>query len=471
MKKCIFFLPIAALLFSCGRPGIGSMGGELTGVPAGKVWDEPTPYNMVLVTRGTYTMGPGEIDSLWGITIPTRGVSVDNFWMDETEITNSQYKQFVYWVRDSIIRERMADPRYAGDDFYKITEDEYGDPVTPRLNWSIPIPWSRNTEEEEAAINSLYVTHPITGQKMLDAAQLNFRYEWFDAAEAARRQQQLNRIQDAVTTEGRNTAEESVMITKDTAYVAFDGRIINETITRPLGSLYDFVHTRIINIYPDTTCWVNDFPNANNVVYLRNYFAHPAYAHHPVVGVSWEQATAFCEWRTMYLRRSINREGVIIEKYRLPTEAEWEMAARNANSDNHYPWNSDSTTGESGCYQANFKPGEGAYAADNHLIPAKVRSYSPNQFGLYDMAGNAAEWTSTAYTGSGNELMTDLNPEYSYDAATDDPSHLQRKVVKGGSWKDNATFIRSDMRDSEVQYRGRSWIGFRCVRTQVSAGK
>ena len=470
MKRFIILLPIVTLLFSCGRPGIGSMGGELTGVPVGKVWDEPTPYNMVLVNRGSITMGPGEIDSLWGIDIPTRGVSVDNFWMDETEITNSQYKQFVHWVRDSIIRERIADPRYAGDDFYKITEDEYGDPVTPRLNWSIPIPWSRNTEEEEAAINSLYVTHPITGQKMLDAAQLNFRYEWFDAAEAARRQQHLSRIQ-ASAAGSSNSAGETMMITKDTAYVAFDGEIINETITRPLSSLYDFVHTRIVNIYPDTTAWVNDFDNANNEVYMRNYFSHPAYAHHPVVNVSWEQATAFCEWRTMFLRRSINREGVIIEKYRLPTEAEWELAARNANSDSRYPWENGDDSGETDCYQANFNPGEGAYAADNHLIPARVRTFKPNQFGLYEMAGNVAEWTSTAYSGSGLEMMNDLNPEYRYNALADDPAILKRKVVKGGSWKDNATFIRSDMRDMELQHRGRSWIGFRCVRTQVSMGK
>lgn len=470
MKKYFLFLTLMMLVISCGRPGIGSIGGELTGVPVGKVWDEPTPYNMVLVTRGSITMGPGNIDSLWGITIPTRGISVDNFWMDETEITNSQYKQFVYWVRDSIIRERIADPRYAGDDFYKITENEYGDPVTPHLNWSIPIPWSRNTEEEEAAINSLYVTHPITGQRMLDAAQLNFRYEWFDAAEAARRQRQLNKVQATATGSGNSDAE-TVMISKDTAYVAFNGQIVNETITRPLSSLYDFVHTRIVNIYPDTTTWVNDFPNANNEVYMRNYFSHPAYAHHPVVGVTWEQATAFCEWRTMFLRRSINREGVQIEKYRLPTEAEWELAARNANSDSRYPWETGDGKSAPDCYQANFNPGEGAYAADNHLIPARVRSFKPNQFGLYDMAGNVAEWTSTAYSSSGLELMNDLNPEYRYNAQADDPGILKRKVVKGGSWKDNATFIRSDMRDSELQHKGRSWIGFRCVRTQVGGGK
>ena len=473
MKKYILFGVLLIMTVSCGRPGIGSsIGGELTGIPVGKVWGEPTPYNMVLVSRGAYVMGPGETDSLWGFSIPSRGVSVDNFWMDETEITNSQYKQFVYWVRDSIIRERLADPAYAGDDFYKIIEDEYGDPVTPRLNWRIPIPWTRNTEEEEEAINSLYTTHPVTGEKMLDARQMNFRYEWFDAAEAARRQHRLNPEERILNSDITIDPNEVVMISKDTAYIAPDGRIVNESITRPLSGLYDFVHTRILNIYPDTTCWVNDFPNADNERYLRNYFSHPAYAHHPVVGVSWEQATAFCEWRTLFLRRAINhRQGITIEKYRLPTEAEWEMAARNANSDNRYPWDSNATTSESGCFQANFKPGDGAYAADNHLIPAKVRSFKPNNSGLYDMAGNVAEWTSTAYTESGNELMGDLNPEYSYNAATEDPYALKRKVVKGGSWKDISTFIRSDMRDSEYQNRGRSYIGFRCVRTQVSSGK
>ena len=464
MRKYFLLLLIITLTYSCGggRMGrIGTIGGELTGVPVGRVWDEPTPYNMVLVSRGAYTMGPGEIDSLWGINIPTRGVSVDNFWMDETEITNSQYKQFVYWVRDSIIRERMADPRYAGDDFYKITEDIYGDPVTPHLNWSIPIPWTRNTEEEEATINSLYITHPITGEKMLDGSQLNFRYELYDAAEAAKSKYR--------NVSGNGST--SILISKDTAYIAQDGSIVNETITRPFSSHYDFVHTYIVNVYPDTTCWINDFHNSNNEIYMRNYFSNPAYAHYPVVGVSWQQATAFCEWRTLFLRRSVSSAGVQVEKYRLPTEAEWELAARSGSSDNIYPWGSDGTLAENGCYQANFSPGDGAYAADNFLITAPVRSFKPNNIGLYDMAGNVAEWTSTAYSESGNELMSNINPEYSYSASEDAPPFMKRKVVKGGSWKDNALFIRADMRDSEYQNRGRSYIGFRCVRTQIPGSR
>lgn len=472
MKKVLIPALLSILIFSCGRRGIGSsVGGELTGIPVGKVWKEPTPYNMVLVTRGAYRMGPGEIDSLWGFSVPSKGVSVDNFWMDEKEITNVQYKQFVYWVRDSIIRERLADPAYAGEDYYKITENEYGDPVPPRLDWSIPIPWTRNTEEEEAAINSVYKIHPITGEKMLDAAQMNFRYEWFDAAEAAKRQNRLNPNERILNTDISADPDEVIMISKDTAYIDENGRIVNETITRPLSGLYDFVHTKIVNIYPDTTCWVNDFDNANNEYYMRNYFSHPGYAHYPVVGVTWEAATAFCEWRTLFLKKSFGGKSITIEKYRLPTEAEWEMAARNANSDNRYPWDSNSITGESGCYNANFKPGEGAYAADNFLITTKVGSFNPNNFGLYDMAGNVAEWTSTAYTESGNLQMSDMNPEYRYNAAAEDPYAMKKKVVKGGSWKDIATFIRSDLRDSEYQNIGRSFIGFRCVRTQIGFSK
>jgi formylglycine-generating enzyme required for sulfatase activity len=459
MRKLFLLLITITLIYSCGGSRMGGgVGGELVGVPVGKVWDEPSPYNMVLVSRGAYTMG-GEIDSIWGINIPTRGVSVDNFWMDETEITNSQYKQFVFWVRDSIIRERMADPAYAGDDFYKITEDIYGEPVTPHLNWSIPIPWIRNTEEEEAAINSLYKTHPITGEKMLEAQQMNFRYEWYDAGEAAKRQYQVA------------AEDKSVLISKDTAYITPDGRIVNETIMRPHSSHYDFVHTYIVNVYPDTTTWINDFDNSNNEIYMRNYFSHPAYSHYPVVGVSWEQATAFCEWRTLFLRKSINRADVQVEKFRLPTEAEWELAARSGNSDNIYPWGSEGTTSESGCYQANFNPGEGAYAADNYLITAPVRSFKPNNIGLYDMAGNVAEWTSTSYTEAGNELMGNINPEFIYNASVDDPNFMKRKVVKGGSWKDIATFIRADTRDSESQNKSRSYIGFRCVRTQLPSNR
>ena len=128
---------------------------------------------MVLVDRGSIKIGEQETDSLWGTSTPVKNISVDAFWMDETEVSNAKYRQFVYWVRDSIIRERLADPAYGGDETYKITEDEYGEPITPYLNWSKPIPWKKPTEDEQRAIESVYITNPITGEKMVLCSRMD----------------------------------------------------------------------------------------------------------------------------------------------------------------------------------------------------------------------------------------------------------------------------------------------------------
>lgn len=471
--KNVFFAVLTSFLVlsSCGRSlNSGTIGGEVVGEKSSS-WAEPKPYGMVLVSKGSIEMGPAENDSLWSIIANPKGVSVDNFWMDETEVTNSKYRQFVFWVRDSIIRERLADPAYGGDETYKITEDEYGDPVTPHLNWSKPIPWKNPLEEEAAAINSVTIINPLTGERQLDPKQMNYRYEWFDHTEAAKRRNRLDPQDRILNTDITIDPNEVIMISKDTAYINEDGLPINETIVRPLSSLYDFVHTKIVNIYPDTTVWVNDFNNSYNEPYMRMYFSHPGYNEYPVVGVSWEQATAFCDWRTRFYRMGQKKGDRPIEEYRLPTEAEFEYAARNGHTGNKYPWDMEGTQNEKGCFMANFKPGEGNYVKDGNLIPAHVASYNPNNFGIYDLAGNVAEWTSTAYNESGTAMMNDLNPQYKYNAAKEDPYAIKKKVVKGGSWKDAGRFIRADMRDGEFQNQPRSYIGFRCVRTQIGFSK
>ena len=122
----------AMLLSSCfSSRRNDAIGGDVTGV-GGINWTEPVPFGMVLVDRGAIRMGPAKDDSLADIKADPKGISVDAFWMDETEITNSEYKQFVFWVRDSIIRERLADPAFGGDETYKIEEDRDGNPITPR---------------------------------------------------------------------------------------------------------------------------------------------------------------------------------------------------------------------------------------------------------------------------------------------------------------------------------------------------
>lgn len=465
MKKILILLAAVLSLTSCGRNML--RGGEVIGVRT-HAFREPAPYGMVLINRGSFEMGPAESDSIWGITAHPKGVSFDSFWMDETETTNAKYRQFVYWVRDSIIRERLADPEYGGNDLFKITEDKYGDPITPHLDWSRPIPWKRATEDEQRAIESVYTINPVTGEKKIDPKQMNFKYEWYDYTSAALRKYQLDPKDRIRNTDITVDPAEVVMISKDTAYITDDGVIVNETITRPLSNYADFLHTHIVNIYPDETCWVNDFKNAYNEPYMRIYFSHPGYDDYPVVGVSWEQASAYCAWRTNLFKESLGLpEYQAIEPFRLPTEGEWEYAARVGKNENKYPWSSEELSTEEGCFLGNFKPGKGNYTEDGHLITSRVGSFSPNEFGLFDMAGNVAEWTSTAYSESGPERMNDLNPELHYDAAKEDPYRMKKKVVRGGSWKDVSHFIRSDIRSSEYQNETHSYIGFRCVKTQI----
>jgi len=457
---------VALLVASCAAGNRGGSGGEVTGVGATS-WSEPTPYGMVLVSRGSMKTGVSQPDSAWNLRADARGMSVDAFWMDETEITNSKYKQFVFWVRDSIIRERLADPAYGGNEAFKIEEDREGNPITPHLNWNKPIPWRNANEDEQRAIESVYRTNPITGQRELDPTQLNYRYEIFNHTEAAKRKHRLDPRRREYNTD-KPVPTTNPIISKDTAFINDEGEIVRQTISRRLTGDYDFLNTYIVNVYPDTTAWVNDFENAYNEPYVRLYFSHGGYNDYPVVGVSWEQANAFANWRTDYLRRSLGREGVYIEPFRLPTEAEWEYAARAGENDNIYPWAGDlPLTEEQGCFYANFKPQEGNYVQDGQLITSRVGTYSPNDFGLYDMAGNVSEWTSTAFTESVGKLTSDLNPEYRYNAAVEDPYKMKRKIVRGGSWKDVAHNIRSDIRQWEFQNEQRSYIGFRCVRSQI----
>lgn len=469
MKKSLLFLIVSATLIVACAPG-NQNSGEVTGV-GGITWAEPAPYGMVLVGRGAYQMGPAANDSVWGVTKDAHGISVDAFYMDETEITNSKYKQFVFWVRDSIIRERLADPAYGGNEVFKIEEDKEGNPIKPYLNWNKPIPWRNPNEDEARAIESVYRINPITGKKELDVTQLNYRYEVFDYTEASKRRNRLNPELRNLNTDIPVDYNEVIMISKDTAFIDDEGQIHRETITRQLSSEFDFLNTYIVNIYPDTTVWINDFDNAYNEPYVRMYFAHSGYNDYPVVGVSWDQANAFCAWRTDYYMKSLGNNPVMVEPFRLPTEAEWEFAARMGDSKNMYPWSGTDASDDKDCFYANFKPGDGDYVRDGHLITARVGTYTPNDFGLYDLAGNVSEWTSTSYNEALSHITSDMNPEYKYNAAKEDPYRMKRKIVRGGSWKDVSHYVRSDLRMWEYQNEQRSYIGFRCVRTQVGFAK
>lgn len=363
---------------------------------------------------------------------------------------------------------------------------------------------------------------------------------------------------------------------------------------------------------PDTLVWRKKL--AYNEPYVELYLRHPAYRDYPVVGVSWLQATDFCAWRTdrvnelILIREGLfehfpnqinednfnteaylagqyetgkrvegledlnpNRDfrnvrledGILLPKYRLPTEAEWEFAAYgligNAVEEliadrKLYPWNGHAVRNSDikylGQILANFKRGRGDYMGvagklnDNADITAPVFSYWPNDYGLYNMAGNVSEWVmdvyrpltpedaedfrpfrgnvfetkqldedgliaekdslgkliyrevnmeldnlqerrnyrqadninyvdghweSTIYYIEGEEGVKDIGNRSMYEYGATSLINDKARVYKGGSWKDRAYWLNPGTRRFLEEDQATEFIGFRCAMTRVGS--
>ena len=173
-------------------------------------------------------------------------------------------------------------------------------------------------------------------------------------------------------------------------------------------------------------------------------------------------AKAFSQWRTQ-LWNTNRPDEVNSEGFRLPTEYEWEYAARGKKDLAPYPWGGYYVRNAKGCLLANFKPGRGNYPEDGGQYTVEVHSYFPNEYGLYNMAGNVAEWTVTAYFDNANNFTHDMNPDIQYDAKQSDPEVYKRKVIRGGSWKDISYYLQNGTRTYDYQDTTKSYIGFRNV--------
>lgn len=360
------------------------------------------PSNMVYVPTGSFTLGSGES------TGPgTASVSVNGFWMDKYEVTNAQYHQFVDWVRDSLAATTLGYVHVSqeGDtavDWAKAKKINYADPdIQERLsNLMLPSQDLLNDQPE------------------FNPAKLIYNAKGYDFNAAAHHPDQPRK---------------------------------------------NFIYSYNVPIYPDTLVWIKDFDYSYNVSMARDYFANPAYAGYPVVGVNWRQATAFAHWRTNYLNQYLGKKKLAIQNaYRLPTEAEWEYAARGGHNKFLYPWG-DYLKNNKGCMMANFKNGRGNYTDDGALYPARTDSYLPNDFGIYNIAGNVAEWTATSFINGYQAYDNDFNPNIYINATDADSQDKKRKTVRGGSWKDPAENIRVNARTYEYMDSSRSYIGFRCV--------
>lgn len=434
MKRLLYIGLIAALLTACGSTSEG----ELIGVQGRVVWYQPDPYGMLYIPPGSYNMGPSDQDAPYSFISRSKTVSVSPFYMDETEITNNEYRQFVYWVRDSIARKILGEE--VSEEDYLILQNEFGEDLEPPyLNWRTRIDWNAPDEREALSVMFLPEYERFYRRRELDTRKLIYEYFWIDWKDAARKNPTIN---------GDNLRE------------------------RGLTDRSIFIKRDEINVYPDTLCWVHDFTYSYNEPLTNMYFWHPAYDEYPVVGVSWKQARAFSIWRTQLLNNHLKSiDGTWVQDFRLPTESEWEYAARGGLDLSSYPWGGPYIRNTRGCFLANFKPLRGNYYDDGGIHTVPVMSYEPNDFGLYCMAGNVAEWTSNAFDESALDFAHDLNMDYRYEAKDDDPPVLKRKVIRGGSWKDVGYYIQTSTRTYEYQDTAKSYVGFRCVMSYLGMGK
>lgn len=446
MKKFIALAAIVAFLFSCNSGDRG----ELVGVK-GKKWHPEKPYGMTLIPGGSFIMGKSDDDLFDVKDAPTKTVTVRSFYMDETEITNSEYRQFVEWVRDSITRLKLAEladevgmgpgdggigeyafldqdeenrtpyEQYMYDNYYSLSDDFN---EGRRINKRIKLIWDTSKYPDEyyaEVMDTMYIPYDeaYNGQRTIDVEKLRFKYTTMDVEAAA---------------------------------------------NNPTKRRRDFIHSEELMIYPDTTVWIRDFSYSYNEPMHNDYFWHDAYSDYPVVGVSWKQAKAFSAWRTLYKNAFQKDKGnALVNQFRLPGEAEWEYAARGGLESSTYPWGGPYAMDDRGCFLANFKPARGDYAADGALYTVEADSYAPNGFGLYNMAGNAAEWTASSYDQASYTYSSTMNPN------VNDKDDM-RKVVRGGSWKDTAYFLQVSTRDYEYADSSRSYIGFRTVQDYMGEG-
>ena len=433
IKKFILLTTVLILVASCNSGDRG----QLVGVK-GKSWHPEKPYGMTLVPGGAFIMGKSDDDIAGVQDAPTKTATVRAFYMDETEITNSEYRQFVEWVRDSILRLKlaeMADLEGKTPGNGDIGEFAYLDSNPDDLNAyesymlntygneqrkinrdpELFFDTSEYPDELYAEVmDGMYLPleESYNGQRTWDVKQFKFQYTYMDIAKAAK---------------DRSLRRSEVLEQEE------------------------------VEIYPDTTAWIRDFAYSYNEPMHNDYFWHDAYGDYPVVGVSWKQARAFCQWRTINhngYQKSKGKQPV--NAYRLPSEAEWEYAARGGLQGGTYPWGGPYTKNDRGCFMANFKPLRGDYAADQALYTVEADAYDPNDFNLYNMAGNVSEWVAGSYDPGSYEYSSTINPN------VNDVDNA-RKVVRGGSWKDVAYFLQVSSRDYEYADSARSYIGFRTV--------
>ncbi|MGE9516805.1 MAG: SUMF1/EgtB/PvdO family nonheme iron enzyme [Solitalea-like symbiont of Acarus siro] len=428
-SKILSLIVAIAMVSSCTKV---PSNGELIGVQGRKFNDRlKIPYGMVYIPAGSFMLGQSDEDITYSQVARQKHVSISGFYMDQTEITNNEYRQFVYWVQDGLAAKIIGGKymKKTKSGVEKVNRERSFSDLFDAESWREDKKPSPDIQKAE----SLYYKgdDKLFGKTEVDPSKLVYKMEWFD-------------YQKAVDNIGQKVPRSN------------------------------FIRRDEVEIYPDTLVWLADFSYAQNEPMVEQYFTHPAYDEYPVVGVTWRQARAFAHWRTKINDdyRAETADPVRTRgAFSLPTESQWEYAARGGLNSSPYPWGGPYLRNSKGCLLANFKPGRGDYASDGGLYTVHVKSYFPNDYGLFNMAGNVSEWTSSTFDESAYVMVNDLNPTYTTEIEGDNvPLANKRKVIRGGSWKDIGYFLQNGVRAYEYIDNPKAYIGFRCVLPIIGRG-
>jgi gliding motility-associated lipoprotein GldJ len=369
--KALVVLALTLGFTSCSKKGKTKGGSTATGWKINdkkggfqfneKFKQQETPPGMIAIEGGTFTMGKVQDDVMHDWNNSPNQQHVQSFYMDETEVTNKMYSEFLYWVKT----------------VFPPTEENYKN----IYNGAIPdtLVWRNRLGYNETMTNHYlrhpaYANYPVVGVNWIQAVEFS---KW-----------RTDRVNEGIL--------------EREGYLKKDNKISLGTDVTAENS---FSTEAYINT-PSTS-----FGGNEDIVLKKQ------------MGSSRKSADA--DAKNVYATKS---SGLILPEYRLPTEAEWEYAAtalvgnREYNiykGQKKYPWKGQYTRSSKrqskGDQLANFKQGKGDYGGiagwsdDGADITNEVKRYAPNDFGLYDMAGNVAEWVQDVYRPMVDDEANDFN--------------------------------------------------------------
>ena len=369
--KVLVVLALALGFTGCSKKGSTKGGSTATGWKINdkkggfqfndKFKQQETPPGMISIEGGTFTMGKAQDDVMHDWNNSPNQQHVQSFFMDETEVTNKMYSEYLFWVKT----------------VFPPTEENY----KHIYNGAIPdtLVWRNRLGYNETMTNNYlrhpaYADYPVVGVNWIQATEFS---KW--------RTDRVN--ENILEREGYLKKDNKIKLGSDvTAENSFSTETYINTPSKAFGG--------------------------NEEVVLKKEMGG---GRRPAADTA----------KNVYAQRS---SGLILPEYRLPTEAEWEYAAvalvgnREYNiykGQKKYPWSGQYTRSSKRQYRgdqlANFKQGKGDYGGiagwsdDGADITNKVKAYAPNDFGLYDMAGNVAEWVQDVYRPMVDDEANDFN--------------------------------------------------------------